>query len=375
LAIGLARAGFRHAAVLEKDAAACETFRENQRRHEHDVEGWTLVEGDASEYDYSRIAGDIYLVSGGPPCQPFSRGGKGLGHKDPRNMFPEAIRAVRELSPRAFVFENVHGLFTQAYATYFAYLYLQLNYPLLTKRKGENWKSHRARLEKHHTGNRGPSTYKVVYQVLNAADFGVAQKRHRIFLVGLRADVGVEWSFPQATHTYDALLYEQWVTGDYWLRHEIPRGKRRAMPPSLRPRVQKIEKNIERLGNAKPWLTVRDAIADLGPPAREGQETISNHIFIPGARSYDGHSGSHLDEPAKTLKAGDHGVPGGENMLRAINGKVRYFTVREAARLQTFPDDFVFRGAWTHTVRQLGNAVPVKLAEVIGRSVATAIAN
>jgi DNA (cytosine-5)-methyltransferase 1 len=77
-----------------------------------------------------------------------------------------------------------------------------------------------------------------------------------------------------------------------------------------------------------------------------------------------------LDEPAKTLKAGDHGVPGGENMLLRPDGSIRYFTVREAARLQTFPDDYIFRGSWTETMRQLGNAVPVRLGEVIARSVA-----
>jgi DNA (cytosine-5)-methyltransferase 1 len=80
-----------------------------------------------------------------------------------------------------------------------------------------------------------------------------------------------------------------------------------------------------------------------------------------------------LDEPAKTLKAGVHGVPGGENMLCRPDGSVRYFTVRESARLQTFPDDFVFHGAWSETMRQLGNAVPVRLAEAVGTHVAKAI--
>ena len=93
-------------------------------------------------------------------------------------------------------------------------------------------------------------------------------------------------------------------------------------------------------------------------------------MFNPGARSYAGHTGSPLDEPAKTLKAGDHGVPGGENMLARVDGSVRYFTVREAARLQTFPDSYTFCGAWTEAMRQLGNAVPVRLAEVVASSVA-----
>jgi DNA (cytosine-5)-methyltransferase 1 len=82
-----------------------------------------------------------------------------------------------------------------------------------------------------------------------------------------------------------------------------------------------------------------------------------------------GHTGSPLDEPAKTLKAGDHGVPGGENILVQPDGSIRYFTVREAARIQTFPDDYVFHGAWSETMRQLGNAVPVQLGAVVASSV------
>jgi DNA (cytosine-5)-methyltransferase 1 len=121
-----------------------------------------------------------------------------------------------------------------------------------------------------------------------------------------------------------------------------------------------------------PWQTVRDAISDLPDPEHDAgaSRLISNHRFQAGARSYAGHTGSPLDEPAKTLKAGVHGVPGGENMLARPDGSVRYFTVRESARLQTFPDTFVFHGSWTETMRQLGNAVPVRLAEVIGRGVA-----
>jgi DNA (cytosine-5)-methyltransferase 1 len=95
-----------------------------------------------------------------------------------------------------------------------------------------------------------------------------------------------------------------------------------------------------------------------------------NHRFQPGARRYPGHTGSELDWPAKTLKAGDHGVPGGENMIAFADDSLRYFTVRESARLQTFPDWYAFPSSWTESMRQIGNAVPVTLARIIGSSIA-----
>ena len=96
---------------------------------------------------------------------------------------------------------------------------------------------------------------------------------------------------------------------------------------------------------------------------------VANHEFRGGAKSYPGPSGSVLDEPSKTIKAGAHGVPGGENMLVLDDGTQRYYTVRESARIQTFPDDYLFHGSWTESMRQIGNAVPVQLAKIIGDSV------
>jgi DNA (cytosine-5)-methyltransferase 1 len=119
-----------------------------------------------------------------------------------------------------------------------------------------------------------------------------------------------------------------------------------------------------------PWRTLRDAIHDLPDPRSKAAVRVHDHSFQPGAKPYPGHVGSVLDLPAKTLKAGDHGVPGGENMIAMHDGTYRYFTVRESARLQTFPDGYVFHGSWTETMRQLGNAVPVRLAQIVGSSVA-----
>jgi DNA (cytosine-5)-methyltransferase 1 len=332
LAIGMAKAGFHHAAVIEWNADACETFRENKRHHTHHVEEWPLHEGDVRHFDYGTLGGDVMVVSGGPPCQPFSMGGKHRGHMDARDMFPEAVRAVRELRPKAFIFENVKGLKRDTFATYFEYIRLQFTYPSLQRRE-----------------------------------------RERVFIVGFRADLGIGWSFPKPTHSEEALLRSKWITGHYWDRHKVAKKDRPDLEGRRAARVERLRRG-QLFGEGQvPWLTVRDAISDLPDPESFPNNKVPNHRFNPGARSYQGHTGSRLDEPAKTLKAGDHGVPGGENMLARADGSVRYFTVREAARLQTFPDDYIFRGAWTEAMRQLGNAVPVRLAEVVAQSVARSL--
>lgn len=369
LALGMSRAGFKHSAVIEWNHHACDTFRENQRIHTPGVDSWPLHQIDARAFDYSKITKDVMVVSGGPPCQPFSLGGKHRGFSDERDMFPEAVRAVRELQPKAFIFENVKGLLRPGFASYFEYILLQLTHPELLRRPLEAWEQHRSRLERHHTSRGSNPSYNVVFRLLNAADYGVPQRRERVFLVGFRSDLGVEWSFPQATHSNAALLRDQWVTGQYWDRHEVSKRARPSLAPSQQLRLlRRLDDDF--FDKTDPWRTVRDAITDLPNPERRIKHEVANHVFNPGARSYKGHTGSPIDEPAKTLKAGDHGVPGGENMLLNPDGSVRYFTVREAARLQTFPDEFLFPGSWSEAMRQLGNAVPVRLAETVAASVA-----
>ena len=110
-----------------------------------------------------------------------------------------------------------------------------------------------------------------------------------------------------------------------------------------------------------PWVTVRDALVALP----DGEDICTKSE----AKEYPGHTGSLIDEPSKTLKAGAHGVPGGENMVQYNDGTVRYFTVAEAKRIQTFPDDYKITGAWSEAMRQLGNAVPVRLAKLVAQSV------
>ena len=281
-------------------------------------------------------------------------------------MFPHAIRAVREIAPKAFIFENVKGLLRDNFANYYQYIIHQLTFPGMVRRGDEEWSDHLARLEKAVTKGSEPALkYNVIYQLLDAADYGVPQHRHRVLIVGVRSDLKIQFSFPQKTHEQDALLYDMWVSGDYWERHRFPKKKRPTIPIRLK-------KRVARLGSLFPemllpaWRTVRDAISDL-PEIAPGESCskFANHFCNPGARSYAGHTGSPYDEPAKALKAGDHGVPGGENTLRFEDGAVRYFSVRECARLQTFPDDWTFEGSWTESMRQLGNAVPVKMCEVV----------
>jgi DNA (cytosine-5)-methyltransferase 1 len=237
-----------------------------------------------------------------------------------------------------------------------------LAYPDEARRDGEEWTDHRDRLARL-ARDRKP-TYVVTHQVLNAADYGVPQVRHRVFVVGFRSDLGRRFRFPEATHGLDALLVDQWITGGYWARHRLLKPE----PPA--PLPSRLA-NLDLFALAtKPYRTVRDAVSDLPEPTDSEPKAYPNHRLQPGARSYVGHTGSPLDHPAKTLKAGDHGVPGGENVLRRPDETVRYFTVREAARLQTFPDRWRFRGAWTEAMRQIGNAVPVDLAKIVAESVA-----
>jgi DNA (cytosine-5)-methyltransferase 1 len=365
LALGLHNAGFSPVAVVERDKDSCQTLRENWQGSMN--MGVRMFEDDVRKVNFLEWQDRVDLVSGGPPCQPFSIGGKHAGYRDERDMFPHAINVVRTVRPKAFLFENVRGLLRKSFAEYFGYVLLQMNYPDLVRRNNETWLDHLARLEEHHTsGVEFGLRYRVVFQKVNAADFGVPQQRERVVMVGFRWDIHEPWSFPRATHSQDALEAAKWVNQSYWDEHHVPIGVRPQPSPEI---LRKIER-MEALPFAARWRTVRDALVGLPDPQSAEAGCIANHKYQAGARKYPGHTGSSLDFPAKTLKAGDHGVPGGENMLAHANGRVRYFTVRESARLQTFPDWYVFASSWTESMRQIGNAVPVTLARVIGASVA-----
>lgn len=369
LALGLQMSGFHHTDLYEWNEASCNNIRYNIKNGYSKIKDWNVIQSDVRTVCYNDYSGSIQLVAGGPPCQPFSLGGKHKAYDDKRDMFPEAVRAIREIHPEAFIFENVRGLLRKSFQSYFNYILLQLEHPEISKPADATWQEHLAVLERHHTSRHDQGlSYHVVFRLLNAADYGIPQMRQRVIIVGFRSDYDAHWSFPAPTHSQDALFYSKWIVKDYWEKHHILMPKD---TPLSDLKLRDVQRNVEeRIVPSNPWQTVRDALYGLpNPQINSSESPYHNHDFRPGAKVYAGHSGSLLDEPSKTIKAGAHGVPGGENMIVLDDGSVRYYTVRESARIQTFPDEYVFSSSWTESMRQIGNAVPVKLAHIIGSSV------
>lgn len=360
LAEGLKLSGFKHSGLLEYDRDACNTLRANFSQE-------IVLEQDIRDLDFGQFT-EIDLFGGGPPCQPFSIGGKARGQLDERDMFPYAINGIRELKPRAFIFENVKGLLRKSFEDYFKYIILQLTFPAITQKDRESWFDHLSRLERQNKyGNDSDLEYRVVHKLINAANYGVPQKRERVIIVGIRNDLDLNWSFPAETHSADSLTWDKFVTKEYWYRNEVPQHQQELPDALMKKRISNLKQQFGFFKpTTKPWMTVREAINDL-PDPQSSLNVIPNHVFRDGARIYPGHTGSYIDEPSKTIKAGGHGVPGGENMIRYPNGDVRYFTICEAKRIQTFPDDYKITGSWSEGMRQLGNAVPVALSLVFGQ--------
>ncbi len=345
-------AGFEHVSFVELNKDACVSLRNNFNPE-------LVFEGDIATFDLSALE-TVDLVAGGPPCQPFSLAGKHKAHQDSRDMFPYAIRCIEHLQPKAFFFENVKGLLRESFSDYFNYIILRLTYPDFNIGDDESWLVHLNRLKKINKENYDGVTYDVSFNLLNAANYGVPQKRERVFIIGIRSDLEMTWTFPLPTHTEDSLNWDKFVTGSYWKRHNIPVQSNPRLSALLRKKYGFFPPE------EKPWLTIRDAL--FGVPHPNEKHDIPDHIFKDGARVYPGHTGSDIDQPSKTIKAGGHGVPGGENMIRYEDGSVRYLTTYEAKLIQTFPSNFIVTGAWGEAMRQIGNAVPVTLSEVIAKN-------
>lgn len=369
LALGLHQAGFTHKALVEWNPHAIKTLRLNCSSL-LGISQSSIYHMDAKEFNYDCYEGIVDLMAGGPPCQPFSTGGKSLAYLDPRDMFPTFLNAMRVIRPKAVLIENVKGLLRERFSDYFHYIIKRIEYPFcvddsLTIQKGNTL------LDKASPRDFNlDEQYNVAFFLIDTADYGVPQRRERVLIVAFRKDLDIIPNPVEKTHSKESLLFSQYISKEYWNRYGLRENF--FLGQQARNLISQIKNDPDKFRNAlklKPWRTVRDGIFDLPPPVARGEtEKKSNHVQHPGARIYQGHSGSFHDYPAKALKAGTHGTPGGENILRINNtDKVRYFTTREAARLHTFPDEWRFNGeTWGSCITQLGNAVPVDIGRIWG---------
>ncbi|MET9083403.1 DNA cytosine methyltransferase [Streptomyces sp. NPDC004237] len=423
LAMAVHQAGFRPLLFNEFNKRACETLMASgqktladdglisirDRRPTPPTVGTPapLYPGDVRDLDLSAFEdAEVDVLAGGPPCQPFSAGGVAKGDEDRRNMFPAMFKAVREMRPKAVICENVRGLLRPSFAEYFKYIQNELMLPFEKRNDEVTWQDHNAHLTHIIDGlspeDDDPDHYKLVVVPVNAAHYGVPQIRNRVVIVAFRADLGVDTkAFEKYVKTQqfsEDALYRSMKDEDgaYWQRHAD-------VPDHVRDRVRARLPKVIKEDDCKPWRTLRDAIMghgtdDVLPALPEvtlgrldekfdfGKEIgVTDHIGWPGARIYKGHTPNELDRPAKTVKAGVHGVPGGESVVLlddrfrdpkspdSWNYLHRYMTVREAARVMTFPDEWQGSGPRGEQMRQLGNAVPVVLGEFFANAVADAL--
>ena len=283
-AVGLRSVGVEVVALFDSDPRAVATL------HANGFSG--AVCADVNSVDFRPFCGSVDIVSGGPPCQPFSVGGLHKGAADRRNGWEAAVRAVAEIAPALFLFENAAG---------FA------------------GKSHSAYRE------------------------------------------SIEQQFRALGYTTRALVTDAQF-------HSVPQSRRRCLFLGFRDHAAAAR--FVEPGSITPPPQLRAVLADLGPPLNEcDSDWPRQHTLHAGAKPYRGHTPSSLDAAAKTIVAGVHGVPGGANCVRLDDGSIRYLTIREALRVQGFPDDFHFPDSlsWSATFRQIGNAAPPAL---IGRHAA-----
>ncbi|MEE4594084.1 DNA cytosine methyltransferase [Streptomyces sp. DSM 41524] len=400
LAMAVHAAGFRPLLVNELAPRACQSLKNNPPDPKAPEKRWPLVSGDVSKIDFSEhITEEVDVLAGGPPCQPFSLGGVHKGTEDKRNMFPEMFRAIREMRPKAVICENVRGLLRPSFKPYFKYILNELTLPFVERDEDATWEDHNELLEKLIANESVDlaERYVVKEMEVNAADYGVPQIRNRVIIVAFRADLDVAWEkfMPAKTHSEESLIYSMREGGPYWKRHKVTADVRKRVIANLPELDYENEKVKEKL-KLEPWRTLRDAIAGIdeneGKPLPYVSEEavkykvevdgIRDHVGWPGARMYTGHTPNVLDRPAKTVKAGVHGVPGGESVMQLDDVNFvnfgggdgyRYMTVRETARVMTFPDRWILDGPRGEKMRQLGNAVPVKLGAAFAEAVANAL--
>lgn len=309
LSLGLHMAGWNLITAIENDPKIVETYK-------HNLSTPNIINADIREIEFSEYHG-IDLVAGGPPCQPFSVAGKQLANDDSRDMVPEFIRAVKEASPTVFLMENVPGLLTKKHQQYTTWIINQ--FQLLG--------------------------YDVHVKLLNAASFGVAQNRKRVFFIGTKH--GYSYSFPTPTH---GLGTPNPLVSTAQILENVPFD----MPNNAK--VTYAKRPIMR---RSPWAGM--LVNGKGRPINLNQPSPTIPATAGGNRT-------HIIDPNGVLfKYHKHLMNGGEPRSGEV-ADVRRLTVRESARLQSFPDQFQFIGPRTKQYRQVGNAVPPLLAKAVGVS-------
>lgn len=313
LALGLEEAGLYHVMLNEFDDVACKTLRTNRPN-------WNVVEGDIHDIDFSEYKDKVDVVTGGFPCQAFSYAGKKLGFEDARGtLFFEWARAVKEIQPKICVGENVRGLLSH-----------------------DNGKTIKGMIDV-----LTELGYRVLSpQVLKAIYYRVPQKRERMILVGIRNDISTDFFYPQPSrHIYttrDALKKGPLFDCD------VPTSEGEKYP----------EKKRKVLDLVPPGGYWRDLPVDIQ------KEYMQKSYYLGGGKTGMARRIS-WDEPCLTLTC----APAQKQTERCHPEETRPFTVREYARIQTFPDTWKFEGSMSRQYKQIGNAVPVNLAKEIGYSI------
>ena len=314
MALGWEAAGLKNVLLNDFDKYCCATLKRNRP-------DWNIIEGDVSFIDYAAVKEDVDVVTGGFPCQAFSYAGKKLGFEDTRGtLFYEFARAVKATTPKICVAENVRGL--------------------LNHNNGETIAAMQKVL--------GDIGYNVLSpRVLKAINYRVPQKRERLFLIGIRKDLDEKsFNFPYPYHkTYsvkDALRKSDLFDCD------VPKSDGQTYPK----RKKEILSMVPQGGY---W---RDLPHDIQ------KEYMKKSLFLGGGKTGMARRMS-WDEPSLTLTC----APAQKQTERCHPEETRPFTVREYARIQTFPDDWQFAGSITQQYKQIGNAVPVNLAKAMGEEI------
>ncbi len=313
LAIGLEKAGLKCVALNEIDKWACQTLRKNRPN-------WNILEGDVKSFDFSDYNGKVDIVTGGFPCQAFSYAGKKLGLNDARGtLFYEFARVVKEVQPPICIGENVRGL--------------------LSHEKGKTLEGMISILDE--------IGYQVVpVKILKAIHYNVPQKRERLILVGIRKDVDIEFEYPKPYRKIYTLV-------DALKKGELYDSD---VPDSEGTKYPKGKKEI--LDMIPPKGYWRDL------PVKIQKEYMGGSFYLGGGKTGMARR-IGWDEPCLTLTCS----PAQKQTERCHPDETRPFTVREYARIQTFPDAWKFVGSVSQQYKQIGNAVPVNLAKEVGYSI------